>query len=103
MAISRVLFASLERVGGQSAVYLQNDPSKTWSKILRSMAPVISAKAAIDGNFDSEYTYTFQSGKNPIVFEIRVCGDVLCYRAGNTDYEGGNAKDFMDAVKELSP
>jgi hypothetical protein len=101
MAVGRVLHARLERVGDSSAVSLENDPSNMSSRILRSMSPVISSNTAVSSDIVPEYIYNFQSGRNPIVFNIRVCGDVLCYRVGSTDYKGGNAKDFLSAVGEL--
>lgn len=67
------------------------------------MAPVISSKAAVGGEMEPEYLFIFQSGRNPIVFNIRVCGEVLCYRVGNTDYKGGDAKAFLSGVEELEP
>jgi len=101
MAVGRVLHARLERVGDKSAVSLENDPSNMSSRVLRSMSPVISSKAADSSDMVPEFVYQFQSGRDPITFNIRVCGDVLCYRVGSTDYKGGNAKDFLSAVGEL--
>jgi len=101
MALGQVLHARLERVGDRSAVSLENDPSNMSSRILRSMSPVISSNAAVSSDIAPEYVYTFQSGREPVDFHIRVCGDVLCYRVGRTDYKGGNAKDFLSAVGEL--
>jgi hypothetical protein len=100
MAVSRVLSASLKRIRNYSFVSLENDPSKS-SRILRSMSPVISSKAAVGNDMVPEYVFGFQSGRNPIEFNIRVCGDVLCYRVGDIDYQGGNAKDFLSTVKGL--
>lgn len=102
MAVGRVHFAKLERIGDRSAVSLENDPSRISSRILRSMSPVISSNAAVNSDSVPEYVFRFQSGREPIAFNIRVCGDVLCYRVGNTDYKGGNAKDFLSAVGELT-
>jgi hypothetical protein len=101
MAVGKVVLARLERVGNHSAVSLENDPSGISSRILRSMSPVISSNAAVSSEIATEYRFMFQSGRNPIDFSICVCGDVLCYRVGNTDYKGGNAKDFLSAVGEL--
>jgi hypothetical protein len=101
MAVGRVLIARLERVKDRSAVSLEDGPPNLPSRILRSMSPVISSKAAASSDIAPEYVYTFQSGRNPIDFDIRVCGDVLCYRVGNIDYKGGNAKDFLEAIEAL--
>jgi hypothetical protein len=101
MAVGKVVFAKLERVENRSAVSLENDPSGISSRILRSMSPVISSKTAVGNDMEPAYVFRFQSGRNPIEFNIRVCVDVLCYRVGNTDYKGGNAKDFLSAVGEL--
>ncbi len=101
MAVGAVLHARLERVGDRSAVSLENDPSKMSMRILRSMSPVISSNAAVSSDTTPEFVYIFQSGRNPLEFNIRVCGDVLCYRVGSTDYKGGSAKKFLSAVGEL--
>jgi len=102
MAVGKVVLARLERVGNRSAVSFDNDPSGISSRILRSMSPVISNNAAVSSDVAAEYRFMFQSGRDPIDFSIRVCGEVLCYRVGNTDYKGGNAKDFLSAVGELT-
>lgn len=65
------------------------------------MSPVVSHEAAIDSDMVPEYVYIFQSGREPVVFKIRVCGDILCYRVGNANYKGGNAKDFLNIVEDL--
>jgi len=103
MAVGRIFNASLERVGDRSAVSLESNSPKMPSKILRSLSPVVSNRAAVGGETEPEYVFMFQSGRNPIVFNIRVRGDALCYRVGNIDYEGGDAESFRSAVEEFSP
>lgn len=102
MATGRVHIASLERVGDGTASSLESNAPKMPPRLLRSLAPVISSKAAV-GDMESEYVFVFQSGRNPVVFNICVRGDVLSYRVGDTDYRGGNAGDFLNAVNELTP
>lgn len=101
MATGQVLLARLERVGDRSAVSLENGPSIIPSRILRSMSPVISSNDPGSSDMMPEYVFIFQSGRNPIVFNIRVCGEVLCYRVGSVDYKGGNTKEFLNATREL--
>jgi hypothetical protein len=64
------------------------------------MSPVISSEAAA-GDMEPEYVFTVQPGRDPTQVNIRVCGDVLCYRIGETDYRGGSAKDFLSVVEAL--
>ena len=101
MAAGRVHDARLERPGDGSAVSLANDSSRRPSRLLRSLSPVLSSKPAAGGESDAEYVYLFQSGRAPIEFRIRVCGDVLCYRVGDADYSGGNAQAFLAVVAEV--
>ena len=103
MAMGRVFNVSLERAGVGAAFSLESNSPKAPSKILRALSPVISSKAAVGGDGEPEYIFIIQSGRNPLVFHIRVCGDVLCYRVGNTDYQGGDARGFLNVVEELTP
>lgn len=100
LAASRSINASLERTRDHSTVSFGGDAFDTASKVLLSMTPVISSGAAV-GDMKPEYVFAFQSGRNPIWFNIRVCGDVLCYRVGTTDYRGGDAKEFLSVAEDL--
>ncbi len=105
LATGSVLHASLERVGNGPAVSFGGDSSNLASRMLKSLSPVISHEAVIDRDASGghEYVYMHQSGRDPLVFSIRVCGDILCYRVGSTEYKGGDSSKFLDIVEEIAP
>jgi len=97
-----VLVAVVEQSHPRISVDIKNDPAGSQRKIFQCLLPVIRSKPADTSEpIDPDYIFYFQSGRNPITFEIRFCGDRLCYRANGFDHIGGSASKFKNIMHPL--
>lgn len=99
---ARVVSAVIVQSRPRNRVNITNDPDDSQRKIIQCLLPVVNSKSAdMSELIDSDYVFYFQSGRNPITFEIQVCGSQLCYRANGFDHVGGNAPEFKKVVASL--
>ena len=77
---------------------------------LRTMLPIeeTMTNEGMLSDAEIDYKFSFQAGRNPLVFEIKIDGDKLIFqeyfsvhRGERYLYKGGNAHDFIEVVLQL--
>lgn len=69
--------------------------------ILKAMKPVTRIGNGTINYEKTGYSFSFQFGMDPAVFEILVDGDVLTIGFYNKIYSGGSAALFLEAIKPI--
>ena len=99
-ANARMVHAYLKPAQHRSQVFISTEPNapNDVHRILKSLTPMKQS----DSPFGSpEYIFGFQSGRDPLEMEIRVCGEKVCFRILGRDYEGGNSTEFLRSIKPI--